>query len=103
MVPLGAVIIATSSCLGLMVDFNKPRLDWQNPQQAVKQNMNGLMAMGLSVATIAVCAGAGYLLAFILGWSIGLTGLILIVLAIIELTIAWNLALKSARQCYAPQ
>ncbi|MDD3366588.1 MAG: hypothetical protein PHS67_04930 [Sphaerochaetaceae bacterium] len=103
MVPLGAVIIATSSCFGLTVDFNKPRLDWQNPQQAVKQNMNGLMAMGLSVATIAVCAGAGYLLAFLLGWSIGLTGLTLIALAIVELTIAWNLALKSAQQCYAPQ
>lgn len=102
MIPLGAVVIATSSCLGLAVDFNKPRLDWQNPQQAVKQNINGLIAMGLSVATIAVCAGGGYLFACIFGWSVGLTGLVLIALAIVEFSIAWNLAVKYAKQCYAP-
>ncbi|WP_156271708.1 hypothetical protein [Neomoorella glycerini] len=33
------------AALGLIVDLSYPRLDWVDPQQAMKSNFNGLIAM----------------------------------------------------------
>ncbi|NDL67473.1 hypothetical protein [Anaerotalea alkaliphila] len=43
--------------LGLLIDINRPLLSWDNPQRAVKQNMNVLFAMG---AGALLTAGIGF-------------------------------------------
>jgi ABC-2 type transport system permease protein len=52
--------------LNLMVDVLRPKLEWNNPQEAVKQNMNGLLGILLSVATIIFLGGLSFLL-FVFG------------------------------------
>ncbi|MGN0906257.1 MAG: hypothetical protein ACI4NM_03850 [Bullifex sp.] len=40
---------AAVSAVGLAIDYRNPHTVWQRPQEAVKQNMNGLGAMGISM------------------------------------------------------
>jgi ABC-2 type transport system permease protein len=44
--------------VGMMIDLARPLLDWTNPQKAIKQNLNVLLAM---------CADIGFLTAFFFG------------------------------------
>lgn len=46
---------------GLWLDMLRPVTNWDNPQQAMKGNMNGLWNMVVSLATLAAAGGAGYL------------------------------------------
>ncbi|MFA7190053.1 MAG: hypothetical protein WC117_08210 [Sphaerochaetaceae bacterium] len=56
----GGLAFAVAMCYeGLAIDMNKPYLTWKNPQQAVKQNTNGIKAMGLALFQLLV-AGAGF-------------------------------------------
>jgi len=48
---LGNVLLNT---LNLLVDLIHPRLEWDNPQEAVKQNLNGLFSMLLTLAVLAL-------------------------------------------------
>jgi ABC-2 type transport system permease protein len=52
---LGALLIAV---LNLMIDVLHPKLEWTNPQEAVKQNMNGLFGMMVSMLVIGILAAA---------------------------------------------
>jgi ABC-2 type transport system permease protein len=36
----------------ISVDIRRPVLDWNHPQQAVKQNMNVLTGMGLAIVSV---------------------------------------------------
>lgn len=47
---------------GLLIDVHRPKQDWDDPNQAVKQNLNSLFAMLASIAYIIIFAGIGYLL-----------------------------------------
>lgn len=56
-------IFAVGMCyLGLSLDYTKPNLTWKNPQQAVKNNLNGLKSMGLCAATVLITGGVCVLL-----------------------------------------
>ncbi len=46
---LAPVYEAMVSAIGLTIDYRNPHTVWQRPQEAVKQNMNGLGAMGISM------------------------------------------------------
>lgn len=50
---IGSIIMVA---LNLMIDVYHPKLVWNNPQEAMKQNMNGLLGMITSLITIAVFA-----------------------------------------------
>lgn len=50
--------------LGMIIDITRPMLTWTNPQQAMKQNLNVLIAMG--VATV-YGGGIGFLLYKLVG------------------------------------
>lgn len=52
----------TQISLGLLIDVLMPKLDWSNPQQAMKQNTNGLLGMLVSLLFMGVSA----LLVFVL-------------------------------------
>jgi len=47
----------------MMVDLTYPRLDWVDPQQAMKSNFNGLIAMVLALPLVIILALSALLLA----------------------------------------
>ena len=58
------IIIFILSCIGnvlliavnLMIDVLRPKLDWTNPQEAVKQNMNGVFGMLATIIVLGIVA-----------------------------------------------
>jgi ABC-2 type transport system permease protein len=98
--PLGFFVVGSSACFGLAIDSRNPRLDWQLPQQAVKQNLNGVVGMGISFGNIAVLAGLGYLLTQQLGLSVLPSGLLLVVPSACIWILSWKLAVSGARRLY---
>jgi ABC-2 type transport system permease protein len=103
MIPLGFLIITSSACLGLTIDYHQPRLSWKLPQQAVKQNMNGMIGMGLSLTQIAVVAGFGALSLIVFGLSAWITGMLLILPAFGLLYLSSRLVLREASSQLGPQ
>jgi len=57
-VVIGAVCSVPMTALNLLVDVLHPKLTWNNPQEAMKQNMNGLLGMLISLAVMAILAAA---------------------------------------------
>lgn len=50
---LGNVLL---NALNLLIDLLHPRLEWDNPQEAVKQNLNGLFSILFTLAVLALSA-----------------------------------------------
>lgn len=46
---MGEVVITLISIIGVIVDSYSPKLYWENEQQAVKNNLNSLKVMGISI------------------------------------------------------
>jgi len=95
--PLGFFVVGSSACFGLAIDSRNPRLDWKLPQQAVKQNLNGVASMGISFGTIVVLAALGYLLTQRFGLSAFASGLLLVVPSACIWWLSWKLAVSGAR------
>jgi ABC-2 type transport system permease protein len=68
----------------IVADIRRPRLHWNHPQQAVKQNLNVLIGMGIAIVTIIVGA-APALLAALRGAT---TGTVLTVATVTALILA---------------
>ncbi len=103
MIPLGFFVVGSSACIGLAIDGRNPRLDWKLPQQAVKQNLNGLASMGISFGNIVVLAGLGYLLTERLGLPALPSGLLLVAPSACIWWLSWKLAVSGARRLYQAQ
>lgn len=103
MLPLGFSVITSSACFGLAIDYHQPRLSWKLPQQAVKQNMNGMIGMGLSFVQVAVLAGFGALFLFIIGMPAWTTGMLLIIPSLGLLYLSSKLVLSQASYQLGPQ
>jgi ABC-2 type transport system permease protein len=56
---LGSILL---SALNLLVDVLRPKLVWNNPQEAMKQNMNSLLGMLVSMLVLCIMAGITVLL-----------------------------------------
>lgn len=56
---LGSIPIILS---GMLIDIEKPLLNWTNPQRAVKQNMNAVFGMLAGLLITAVLGGLTYLM-----------------------------------------
>ena len=56
---LGSVLITV---LGLLIDILRPKLEWTNPQEAVKSNLNGFLGIMVTFAVIGILALASVLL-----------------------------------------
>ncbi len=100
MIPLGFISIATDSFVGLAVDFRRPRSSWENPQQAVKQNMNGLIGMGLSFGVLLIYGAIAFVLTYWLNVGVAITALIVLAVALVGLYVSYKSALSGARECY---
>jgi ABC-2 type transport system permease protein len=100
MLPLSFISITTDSLIGLAIDFRRPRSNWQTPQQAVKQNMNGLIGMGISFGVLLLYVGVALLFSLLLGASVVETALVVILVALVALVVSYKLALSGAQECY---
>jgi ABC-2 type transport system permease protein len=52
----------------MIIDLARPLLDWTNPQKAIKQNLNVLLAI---LADIGILSGLGYVSVVLLKRGIG--------------------------------
>ncbi|MDH7578577.1 MAG: hypothetical protein QHH75_12375 [Bacillota bacterium] len=82
-VPLLALLsltaAATVTALGILIDLLRPFFDWDNPQHAVKSNLNVLFAMLTTILFLGVLAALSAGLAFRIPWWPGsLTLLVLL-------------------------
>jgi ABC-2 type transport system permease protein len=59
-VVLGLVIGLPAIVVSLLIDLLRPYLNWDNPQKAIKQNINVVLAM--------LAGGGIYALIFLAGW-----------------------------------
>ena len=70
---------------GLFMDMNRPLLNWDNPQKAVKNNMNVVITLFVGMAytglLIGICGLLGYFVSPLLGY--GLFTLISIIISVI--------------------
>jgi ABC-2 type transport system permease protein len=94
---IGAVALVA---LNLMVDVFRPKFEWNSPQEAMKQNMNGLFGMLVSLAVIAVLAGAAFVL-IRLNAPEWLVYLILASLMVVMSIISYNRLLVLAERQYS--
>ena len=60
--------------LNLIIDVIRPKLEWNNPQEAVKQNLNGFFSILLTMVSLGCLAG---LSVFLLIWDFPNGGYIL--------------------------
>ncbi len=64
---IAAMAFVYTSTLGLLVDMGRPKLTWTDENAAVKQNVNSMLAFGLSIPLAAAVCGP-VLLALINPW-----------------------------------
>ncbi len=57
---LSAVALVPISAVGIYIDLKRPKLIWNNPQEAIKQNFNVVIAMLLGFVLVSVFAAIGY-------------------------------------------
>ncbi len=76
---LSLVASYLTSALGLFTDIMNPRLEWDNPQQAIKQNMNVLLSMLLGLVLLVILGGISYLLLLL---SLPVTAVFAVMLAL---------------------
>ncbi|HEY8362975.1 MAG TPA: hypothetical protein VIK77_08845 [Tissierellaceae bacterium] len=82
---LGLLGSVPMTLLGMTIDILRPMLDWDNPQRAIKQNLNVLIGMGVGVLYV---MGLGFLVYKVINkinivLIYGLLGLIFIISSII--------------------
>ncbi len=100
LLPGGPAFIMIGFALGLGIDLSRPVLNWDNPQQAMKQNMNVLAGMGMSLlpAIAGAAVGSGLYLA---GLPVVLIGLIITLAAAAAAILLLKRLLGTADRRYA--
>jgi ABC-2 type transport system permease protein len=85
----------------LIIDVLRPKLEWNDPQEAVKQNLNGFFSILLTFIALG-CWGGLSILLFNLGipegWVYVILGLSTAVLLIPSLIILYSLAEASYKK-----
>ncbi len=85
--------------LGLLVDYNNPHTLWERPQEAVKQNSNGLVSWAYSLVVLLICIAVYVLLYYFTGeatWTLS-APIILCILVVIPL---YKALLKRVERIY---
>jgi ABC-2 type transport system permease protein len=100
--PAAVLALAGSALLnivGLRIDVARPLLKWTNPQVAIKQNLNVILAMILDLSFMATC---GFLAHFLLSAGLSDTLVLLLILGVAlgGACIAWReLIAYAGRKC----
>ncbi len=99
---LGFFSIFGIGALGLAIDYHRPVLDWKLPQQAVKQNLNGLIGMGFSLLYVLLVAVAA-IVPGLLGLAPMSCMYVATAMSLLLAFICYKVALGQARAAYLPQ
>lgn len=70
----------------MIIDIKRPMLDWDNPQKAMKQNLNGLFSVGLLFGFVGACIGIGWM-------TRGFMNPVVMFLLLLAVSVAGNLVL----------
>jgi ABC-2 type transport system permease protein len=97
---LALVGSAALNVAGMRIDLARPLLKWTNPQQAIKQNFNVVLAMIVDLGFIAAC---GFLARYLMnaGLSGTLVYFVLLAVASVAAWIAWRELLRFADRKYS--
>ncbi len=98
---LGFFVIFGTGCLQLALDYSRPLLDWTLPQQAMKQNLNVIIGVGIAVAFIAV-VGLFALIPWWLGMDVTWSMYIATAVAFAFDFPAYMIAVSRAKLAYSP-
>ncbi|MFA6977218.1 MAG: hypothetical protein WC194_10945 [Mesotoga sp.] len=96
---VGALTLTFLNILQMIIDSIKPILEWENPQRAMKQNVN----VALSIPVVfGYVGGLGYL-AFLLKDTISGTvmTIILTAIALVGIVVTWPILIKRANRLFA--
>lgn len=87
-------------CLsGILIDLVRPKLNWNNPTEAIKQNLNVVLGMLAGMTIILVLGAVCYGLLRLQMSAVVLYGLVVIILAVLSLA-GFNLLGKTAVRVY---
>ncbi len=91
---LSSTALIPISAVGIYIDLMRPKLVWNNPQEAIKQNFNVVIAMLLGFILVTVFGVVGY---FVAGFGLG-TFTVFLIMIIIILAVSYLsiLVLKNA-------
>ena len=59
---IGFLVNVLINIVGLIVDLLRPKLEWKDPQEAIKQNLNAFLAMIISLIIMLIIGGVSILL-----------------------------------------
>jgi len=76
---LSLAAVAVTTGFGLLIDCQRPYFDWEDPQRAVKNNLNVLFIMLITLIFLAIMAGIAGGLYMIAPWWLGYPLLLLLV------------------------
>jgi ABC-2 type transport system permease protein len=94
---LGIAVAAVITSLGILIDFARPYFDWEDPQRAVKNNLNVLFIMLIALIFIAIMGAISVGLYFIAPWWLGYSILLLLVSASSALLYLWILTVAEKK------
>lgn len=76
---LSLAAVGVITAFGLLIDCERPYFDWEDPQRAVKNNLNVLFIMLITLIFLAIMAGIAVGLYMIAPWWLGYPLLLLLV------------------------
>lgn len=97
LVVLGLAAAAAVTALGILIDYSRPFFDWEDPQRAVKNNLNVLFIMIITLLFMAITGGISVGLAFFAPWWLGYSILLLFVTGISVSLYLWILTLAEKK------
>ncbi len=68
------------SSVGLYLDLVRPKLDWNNPQEAIKQNMNSVIAMLIGFLVVSALGVVGFLVTILTANIYAIFGIMVLIL-----------------------
>ncbi|HNR62692.1 MAG TPA: hypothetical protein PKM99_01110 [Thermotogota bacterium] len=81
-----SLCISFLNLIQMIIDIKRPMLDWDNPQKAMKQNLNGLFSVGLLFGFVGACIGIGWM-------TRGFMNPVVMFLLLLAVSVAGNLVL----------
>lgn len=68
------------SAIGIFIDLIRPKLQWNNPQEAIKQNMNAVLAMLIGFLVVSVFGLAGFVVTLLTTNIFSMFGIMILIL-----------------------
>lgn len=96
---LATIITTALTCSNIIIDLLRPKLKWDTEQEAIKQNMNVILAMGAQILLLLVLGGVSALL-FKLKASLIVNGAVVFVLSSIITLVLYQAVIKISQYAF---